>query len=206
MSLSAKFENIIGVNKIDQRNEEIAKLESEIQQYKDAIDELNFNIEINGIYCAYAPQPSMELCNKTPHDAVGIFIDLIRNAKPLELQLPRVRQMLTEFDVSEEAPPVNYNNEQYIWALKQYDMELNKYIEDALILQNDRKKALTSQYERQLFEYERVLEQKERLLVKYKLQAPVAYLINDEGTAMCFNEYGDLCGIVDSYDNAISVI
>ncbi len=206
LRLSAKLENIIGVNKIDQRNEEIAKLESEIQQYKDAIDELNFNIEINGIYCAYAPQPSMELCNKTPHDAVGIFIDLIRNAKPLELQLPRVRQMLTEFDVSEEAPPVNYNNEQYIWALKQYDMELNKYIEDALILQNDRKKALTSQYERQLFEYERVLEQKERLLVKYKLHAPVAYLINDEGTAMCFNEYGDLCGIVDSYDNAISVI
>ena len=55
-------------------------------------------------------------------------------------------------------------------------------------------------------EYRKTLEQKERQLIKYKLQVPVAYLINDEGTAMCFNEYGDLCGIVDGYDNTIAVI
>ena len=206
MRLSVKLDNINGVEKIEQRHEEIAKLESEIQQYKDAIEELEFNIEQNEFYCETYPVPQAELYSRTPSDAQGLLISFGHRPQEFDVQLNRIQSLLSQYNVSEKAPGSNDNNAQYIWALQQYNLQLDDESSYIRSKQHERKKALTLQYERQLSEYRKTLEQKERQLVKYKLQAPVAYLISDAGTALCFNEYGGLCGIADSYDNAISVI
>ena len=206
MRLSVKLDNVNGVEKIEQRHEEIAKLESEIQQYKDAIEELEFNIEQNEFYCETYPVPHAELYNRTPSDVQGLLISFGHRPQEFDVQLNRIQSLLSQYNVSEKAPESNDNNAQYIWALQQYNLQLDDESSYIRSKQHERKKALTLQYERQLSEYRKTLEQKERQLIKYKLQVPVAYLINDEGTAMCFNEYGDLCGIVDGYDNTIAVI
>ena len=203
--LSTKLEGIKDIEKIEQRHEDIVRLESEIQQYKDAIAELEYNIYIADNVNKDAPAPSSNITSKVPDASRLYWLGLNSGNSTLERRISDVQSKISELSISSEAPQ-STETDKKLWALQRYNIELNnKYVDATQWKQYRRKSEMLEQYKRQLKEYTRILDQKRHQLDLYKHQVPVAFLTGDDGRILCFNEYGMLIGMIDGYENRIVI-
>ncbi len=212
--LSARLEGVSGVSMLEQRHEDIAKLEKEIEQYTNAIAELKYNISQNKHYLAPVKNIDMlAIC-----DIMGDYTSQMDPALSIGQVINDSQQDINRLSIDNKEPAdaksdaskeekETATREKSLWKTKKVNQFYNQlYYESTKEEDLQRRKDSTAQYEYQIKEYNKILAQKKNMLAKYELQSPVAYLTDEDGVSLCFNKYGELCGIADKYENQIQVI
>ncbi len=210
--LSTKLDDIKGVEFVEQRHEDIAKLESEILQYNEAIAELEYNITQETLFQGDAPKPVDEIYQSIYGTESVVAIHKWKGSS-LRSKLDELQTKIKNTSLNMSRPDNESKEEESIkeknatlWIAQRYDAQLEEFCSDSLrdAKEEHGKKTLEIYCER-IKQYTIQVEQKQCQLEQYKRQAPIAYLTDGDGVSMCFNEYGELCGIIDKFDNAISV-